>query len=438
MTELAQERLAPQDALKYAANLLVLCVIAVAALTGGMAALVAALAIGLSVHVYQHPEDAIAAGPMFLLACNVFFPSSARFDWQLDAREMVWWAAGLLCITLAAILRIGIRNAFRMPKSLLTFLGVAVLASLYGFVHGNQPSYVLRQLFGILVFVAYFVFGQQFGDERGFLERCRPYAVICAAAFFVYYIAIFGEYGVHKEITTLPTQAAILAILFASFNGWRWKAAAALMAAVPILLVMRHDIVVLLLAGTIGAAIKIKFKSLRWAAWALAAVVTVVSLAPPLVGIVLEAAMGSSTVDKLIPEGARDSSSVADRGIQLLSAIEVVRRAPILGGGMGSEIAWEGVVRGEVSQAYVDNGWAYLLVKMGIAGSLAFAWFIVELVRRMRHGSVRLTTLLLSMLLLVMFTEPVFFQFTYSPFLGAAAGLLFQDTTDRTTLIVQS
>src|SRR5215471_4325859 len=170
-----------------------------------------------------------------------------------------------------------------------------------------------------------------------------------------------------------------------------WKAAAALMGAVPMLLVMRHDIVVLLLAGTIGAAIKMKFTFLRWAAWALAAVVTVVSLAPPLVGIVLEAAMGSSTVDKVIPEGARDSTSIADRGIQLLSAIEVVRRAPILGGGMGSEIAFEGVVRGEVSQAYVDNGWAYLLVKMGIAGSLAFAWFIVELVRRMRHGSVRLT-----------------------------------------------
>jgi hypothetical protein len=47
------------------------------------------------------------------------------------------------------------------------------------------------------------------------------------------------------------------------------------------------------------------------------------------------------------------------------------------------------------------------------------------LLRWMRGSSVGLGAVLLTLIFLVMFAEPVFFQFTTSPFVGAMAGLLY-------------
>ena len=81
-------------------------------------------------------------------------------------------------------------------------------------------------------------------------------------------------------------------------------------------------------------------------------------------------------------------------------------------------------MRGWMSQAYVDNGWAYIATKMGLCGLFAFIWFVADLIRCMRLGSMPLSVCLLSSLLIVMWAEPVFLQFTTSPFLGVIAGLL--------------
>jgi len=80
MTELAQNRLAPADAFAVAGILSAIICVVGATLLGGIPALSLIFAAVLALRVYQYPKDVVVAGPIFLLAANVFFPSVARFD----------------------------------------------------------------------------------------------------------------------------------------------------------------------------------------------------------------------------------------------------------------------------------------------------------------------------------------------------------------------
>jgi hypothetical protein len=163
----------------------------------------------------------------------------------------------------------------------------------------------------------------------------------------------------------------------------------------------------------------------KWNWWALAGLVVIFSLAPTYVELISDAAVGSNAVDRVLPDGARDASSIEDRSLQLVEAGLIVMNSPLLGNGMGSTLTWQSAVRGQMEQAYVDNGWAYVATKMGLCGLIAFIWFAVGLIRRMRGAPMSLSVCLLSTLLIVMWAEPVFFQFTTSPFVGVVAGLLW-------------
>jgi hypothetical protein len=380
----------------------------------------------LAVRVYRHPKEAIVSGPMFLLAVNVFFPSVARFDAgnTTEPWEMYYWATGILLITLAALLKLKPAATLQLPKSLLIFLLISVVASIYGIARGNGPSYIFRQWFGSLLFGAYFLLATHYGNEEYFLRKMRAYAVPCMLAFVVYYIAVFDQHGVHKEITTLGTQGGILATLFAAKTGWRWWISAAVVALGPLLLVERRSLAAFVLSLVLIRAWITQSKFWKWSWCALAVLIIIFSLAPTYVEFILDAAAGSSAVDHVLPDGARDASSIEDRSLELVEAGFIVANSPLLGNGMGSTLAWQSAVRGPMEQAYVDNGWAYVVTKMGLCGLTAFIWFIVGLIRRMRVASVPLSVCLISTLLIVMWAEPVFFQFTTSPFVGVIAGLL--------------
>jgi hypothetical protein len=430
LTELAQDRLAPADALNLAGILAgIICVFA-ATLVRGMPAVVLVFATVLAVRVYQHPSEVVVAGPMFLLAVDIFFPSAARFDASntIEPWEMYYWASGILLITLAAIGKLKPATVSRLPKSLLAFLLVSLAASVYGFARGNEASYVLRQWLGTLLFGAYFLLATNYGKEEYFLRKMRAYAVPCMLAFAVYYVLIFSEYGMHKEITTVGTQGGILATLFAARTGWRWWSSAAIMALGPVLLVERRSLAALALALVLIRAWVTQSMFWRWSAWVLAGLIVVFSLAPTYAGMISEAAVGSSIVDRVLPDGARDASSIEDRGLQVVEAGLIVANSPLLGNGMGSSLAWQSAVRGPMEQAYVDNGWAYVATKMGLCGLVPFIWFAAGLTRRMGTASLPLSVCLLSTLLIVMWAEPVFFQFTTSPFLGVIAGLLYKQS----------
>src|SRR5712692_1787105 len=260
-----------------------------------MAVLLSATALVLAARVYSRPRSVIFVGPLFLITANVLLPAHALFaDWGLEGQwEMYVWAAGILLITLAPIPKLGLGPIFRAPRSLQAFLLAAIAASFYGYLQGNDPSYVLRQLYGSMLLFAYFLFAREYADEDLLLRRTRTYGAFLACSFLAYYVAVFSEYGIHKEVTTVGTQAAIFAILLAAQGGGKSWAVAGLLFLVPLLLVARHVIVAFPIAIVLVWAITAKSMLQRWVCTALACGLLVATLAPPVAGIILDAALGN-------------------------------------------------------------------------------------------------------------------------------------------------
>lgn len=399
-----------------------------AAVAGGMKYVMIAVAVLMAAWVYRKPNEGIAAGSIYLIACNVVFPHSARFDWTRDPWEMRYWAAGLLIITLAACAGVGVRNLFRVPASVKVFLLVAVAAAFVGFSKGGSLSYGGRQFYGSLLLVVYFAIAYRVGDEELFLRRLRAAGLAGGILFFLYFVSTFGEYGFHKELTTLGMQEGTVAILCVAVGLTRksvaWIVAGAVTFAVPALLFWRHVVLMCIFGFLLALAMKAAAKKTQFILYCASAVLVIPSMFPAGAGLILERALNSATIERILPGGAGDVTSLQDRVIQLTAALEVLQRSPLLGDGFGNEIAWDSVTRGVVAQAFVDNGWAYVAVKMGIIGLIAFGWFLYTVLSCVSRSSLAISVALLSIIVISQFSEPDFFQFSTAPLCGALAGLL--------------
>jgi len=401
----------------------------IAALAGGMPLLVMALALGLAVCVWRDPAEAPGAGMLFLFAAQILLPSSARiYSESTDISQMYIWAVGLLIITLAAIIRIGPHRVFDIPLSAQTFLVVALGSAIYAATHGAEISYVLRQFYGILLLIAYLGIGLREGNEELVLSRSRFFGVFCALCFIVYYLAIFGEYGFHKEMGTSGAQASVLAILLviagirARKMGWVWSGL--ILLSVPALLFQRRDLVAFLAALPIAYAFQSKTWKMRLALGLLATLLALPGIFPQIAQSVGDQLNEVPIISEMIPSSAQDSSSLYERAVQVQFALEAVVNHPWLGEGLGSTFQWDSPIQGSLEGGYVDNGWAYLFQKMGLLGAGAFLWFLITIFKAFSCESAGLTACLLSAALVTMFSEPIFFHFTTAPFIGTFAGVL--------------
>ena len=408
----------------------IISLLPVAALFGGMAFLLMALAAGVAVLVWIRPQEAPAAGILFLFASTVLLPYGARLEIDMpNTGEMYYWAAGLLLITVAAVARLGARRVFMIPASAKIFLAVGLLASVFGLIQGVAVSYVLRQFYGILLMVTYLGLALNVGDEALFMRRIQTFGSLCALMFVVYFVWTFAEYGIHREPTTVGFVPAMLAsVLF--LNGLEQKKrsyvlGAIILLCVPILIFQRGATLTFLAALPLAVAIKARTKKFR-----VLGVLALLFLALP--GFVPQVAekLGDTiktapVIGSILPEDAAASGTLLDRALQLGAAIETVQAHPWLGSGMGAEIEWESPLFGGLRRTpYVENGWAYLLQKMGLLGGAAFLWFLSTVLRGVSRESVGLSACLLAAILITMFNNAVFFHFTTSPCAGTLAGLL--------------
>lgn len=402
---------------------------ATAALFGGMGVVILVLAAGLGVYVWRRPEEAVPAGLLFLFAAQILLPSSARFNTaSTDMSQMYYWASGLLIITLAALMRLGWRRVFTIPLPAKVLLGVASASAFYAELQGAATSYVIRQFYGILLLIVYFGIALHAGDEQLLLRRARTFGVLCALCFVVYYVAVFGEYGFHRETGTHGAQASMFAVLLMLAGletrklSWTLSALAVLM--VPALLFMRRDLVAFLVALPIAFAFRSRKWKPRLAYLGVAALVALPGLYPPVAQSVGEQLQAIPIIGEVIPSTTESANSLYERALQADVALNALRIHPWLGEGLGSTFQWESPFHGFLEGGYVDNGWAYLFQKMGLLGATAFLWFLVTIFAGFSRASAGLTACVLSTALVTMFSEPVFFHFTTAPFLGTFAGLL--------------
>jgi hypothetical protein len=342
-----REALTPRQlkgALLGSTALLLLVALPLLWMTGATKYFVLLLAVWLAVLVYKEPHEAISAGILYLLACNVVLPVSA-FDSTIEPWQMYYWASGLLIITLAAGVRIGLTNLLRVPTSVRVFLLVAVLAAFAGLRHGGSFSYVSRQLYGSILLVVYFAIAYHIGDEELFLRRLRVFGLVCVAVFFVYYASIFKEYGFHKELTALGTLEGIVAILCVVAGliekKRSWVVSGLIILCVPLLLFARHAILTFVIAIAIALAMKASTKRSKLLFYSAAVLVLIPSIFPAGAEIVLERAMNSVALETMLPGGTRDVTSLMDRNLQLLAALDILQHSPLLGDGFGNELAWD-------------------------------------------------------------------------------------------------
>jgi hypothetical protein len=427
--------------LKLAFCLCLLFPALIAAPVGGMPFLVMALAAGLAVYVLRHPEEAPGAGLLFLFAAGILLPHSARFQEEIRGTpQMYFWATGLLIITIAAVIRLGLCRVFDVPLSGKAFLGAALASAIYAEVQGAPTSYVVRQFYGVLLLIVYLGIALHAGDEGLLLRRARTFGVLCALCFVVYYVAVFGEYGFHRETGTNGAQASMFAILLviAGLNARKlvWVLSALVLLLVPALLFMRRDMVAFLVALPIALALRSRVRKLRLAYCCLAALLALPGLFPQLAQSVGEQLEQTPIIGEVLPPSTQDATSLYARALQAEAALNVLRTRPWLGEGLGSAFQWESPFGFAEDPYYVDSGWGYLFQKMGLLGAAAFLWLLITIFTGFSRESVGLTACLLSAALVIMFSEPVFFHFTTAPFLGAFAGLLLAKKDRRRKLAV--
>lgn len=398
------------------------------AFVGCMAYFLVVIAFCLAAIVYKRPQEGVGAGILFLFGASIVLPYASRFDFTVASTEMYYWAAGLLVITSAAVLSIGVRRVFSIPLSAKVFLGLAFASAFYALTHGAATSYVVRQFYGVLLLILYFGIALHAGEEDLLVRRTATFGVLCAVLFFIYYASVFAEYGFHKEMGFNGTQASFLAIvLFLKAIERRnalWATGGMALLGVPALIFMRKDILTFLMALAIALGMKLKSKMLRAACVVLVVLIAVTALFPPVTQIVSEKIDTLAIIRDILPSGTEDATSLYERSLQLGVALEAVRSHPFLGEGLGSAFQWESPTFGLMEVGYVDNGWGYLIQKMGLLGAGAFLWFLVTVFRSTSRKSIGLSACLLSAAIVTMFSEPVFLHFTTSPFLGTFAGLL--------------
>ena len=398
------------------------------ALFGGMAIFLLVLAGGLAVVVWSRPQEAPGAAMLFLFAAGILLPYSARFNDSVDNWQMYYWASGLLLITAAAVARVGIRRVFAIPRSAQVFLAVAIAAFVYGLTHGATVSYALRQFYGVALLIVYFGIAYHAGDMELLIRRIATYGVLCAFFFFVYYIAVFHEYGFHKEQNYYGLPASFMAIILVIIGMERkkylWVLGGIALVGVPVLTFARADVLTFLFAILVALAMKMKSRAWRFLSYCALGLVALPALFPPVTEVVARQIEELPVVGEMIPEGARGSESLSDRTVQLMTAMESVRVDPWLGDGLGVGLEFESSTLGSRETVFVDSGWAYLLQKMGLLGAGAFLCLLITIFRGFSRESVGLTACLLSAVLVSMFSAPVFLHFAIAPFLGAFAGLL--------------
>ena len=394
-----------------------------------------AVAVGLALLIWFHPQEAAPAGILFMFLGSVVLPVPRGDAPAQTPLEMYYWACGLLIITGAGVARLGSR-VFQIPTSAKTFLAVGVLAAIYGLAQGISLGYVLRQVYGILLLIAYLTIAVHFGSESLLVRRLQTYGFVCALVFFTYYLAVFAKYGIEKQLNPAGPGAALLAtvLLTSGLNNRKLGrvAVALILMVVPALLLARSAFLTPLVAALLVVALGATSRAVKLFFFVGAIGLGLVGLVPAIannIGDSISTALGPNSA---VPLEIFHADTLVGRVMQLASALTTLRAHPLLGAGLGSNFEWFEPGFGWMEAAFVDNGWAYLLAKTGMVGLVSFLWFLGTVSRRISKQTAALSACFLTITLVTMFSQACYFHFTQAPLTGTIVGLLLAKNNRKT------
>ncbi|MBZ5695587.1 MAG: O-antigen ligase family protein [Acidobacteriia bacterium] len=440
----------------------------------GIEAATITIAVLIGLWAFAEPRSVLWLSSAFMVYLFVFFQTTAPLGDELP-EEFFYWGAGLALITAglcaatlfsrdfdwaAARKRVGALPGIAMFVMLFVILAGAV----NGLFLGNGLFPVTRQLFGCVLLPVYFFLGitqlRAAADVNRWLRRVN-WAVALGSLWYAQKLsfasAALGYY--YREQSPLVGYAGAVGViactqLLEERRVWPWLQALAQWAVcvLAILLMGNRAALAGMVAG-VGLVVLVAFRRSGIVALAVAALL--------ISGVFAGGTyFGNQMIEKrgLTGDIARrffitvsEDRSFQGRMAQMDYVIREFKRKPVLGAGMGSVSVF--LAPGDFGRTRVtsvDNGWGYLMFKMGSLGLIAFVALMALFFRaslqgllRMQAGRLRSDSMaLLGVLfygLTVFWSGPSFFHFTSAAFFGILlAGIVVLAEARRSPVSAQA
>jgi hypothetical protein len=406
---------------------------------------IVALALVWVPYLILHPEAGLWFSPVLVMAASLLAaPEGFLAGWGYSP-QLAFWAVAI-CIAFAAtslavarwhwITRSRNREWVRPPLALYILFGISVAGAALGLARGYSVANVGKQFLGCLLFVAYFWLALKLTSGLRDLKRVvRLVAIPAVAASLVYLLMYVPLKGLVRDTLLNDLAASVACLLLPQFlsRSKEVKTKAIAMSAallmVPLVDTFKRSVAGVAICALLlyGLRAPSRRKRLVW----LAASFTIFTLllATPVLNYVGRAVAKQPVISKLIPADIQTNYSVYLRAVEAEEMLVFSGGPSLLGTGLGSTLKWyDPYAKLWFTQETVDLGWAYVLIKLGMVGLVAFAWLIGSLlVRALRNvptGAHLALLLLVSFFTIEMVASPVALYFATAPWVGMACGWL--------------
>jgi hypothetical protein len=408
---------------------------------------------------FVEPRTTLWLCTAYMIFLFVFFQTTAPLGEEVP-EEFFYWGIGIAFITTGLVAatffssqvdwalareRLGAGTSIAMLAMLLVILA----ATVYGLFAGNQMFAVMRQLFGCLLLPVYYfisiVLLRSAADVELWLRRVS-WVVAIGSAWYVQRLSLisFAHGTYYREQSPLVAYSGAIAVMAWSQlivrrrMGPRLQALAHLLLCLSAILLMGNRAALgSFLAASMALSLLVVWRRRVFTLALIACLLPIgIGVAPYVMTRLIESrGLAGYITDRFIFVLSEDQS-YQGRLAQTDVVMNMVGNQPILGAGMGSENTF--IIPGEqhrVKVASVDNGWGYLLLKMGYVGLAAFLTLVTVLLKNglsglggVRNAALRanrLAAIGVFLYALVSFLGgPTFFHFSVAPFFATALGSL--------------
>jgi hypothetical protein len=416
------------------------------------------LAIVVGTFAFSRPLDGLWLSLAILMLASLIAPPAGFEAGAGYSPELTYWAIAT-CVLLTSLSLNYLwnqtrsvdsstrSNSLHAPTSFYAFAAVCVLCAIIGLVRGYTILNVAKQFYGCLLFLAYFLFSLRFAPESRRVDYVSVQLVRACLFFAVMYIALYLYHiptlGIHKELTVLSGYSGGLAVLY--LPGVRWRdlrncigkvAPMLTLMAVPLLAQYKRAILGFVICAFLSIGLQSASMRKRYFAILAAFALFTVFVVTDFLGPVGRALSKYDSLKMLFPEDIQSSYSVFLRFEETRQVLNSIGGVPIFGTGLGSTFTWYDPLSHTLyEEETMELGWAYLLVKMGIVGTLFFLWFAGQLFRdalRFPLSQWHLAIFLLVVFqLLQMVADPFVLNFMTSGWAGMTCGFLYILNKDR-------
>ncbi len=405
------------------------------------------VAVYFATHTLLRPQSALLYAPLFMVLATTIVPQSVPVWGNGAPRQYYFWALGLFFITSALVLRLPWRSLLRVgerretPFFLTAFFAVCVAASFQGLRLGFGPSYVIRQLYGALLFVIYFyavlVLPTRKSEIVGFLNILKWFGIGASLYTIIRYAGAVKYADVGSFKWGLSIYCAMLAVYCmaeaATAKGLRnrlWLGLqATLLIANPVVFQARAATGVAAVAGGLAFVMLIRSKRVKTMVTTITLAVAVGAIVADFIAPIDEFLPHIGNAANLVPKNILTQPSFVGRVNEVLGALRVMRVHPLLGAGLGSTLTFlspGGATT--VTMHPVDVGFAYVLSKLGLLGLVSFYGLVVSVLWHSGWPEPDLLHVaaftLFVFCVAFMFSHPDMLQFIVAGFAGMVCGLL--------------